>query len=133
MFLHFAYIFAEYEVELPFIDYFLGLKFCKRMHLNISCYLIGSIWTCLTAMYRVLYIKGPNWIKCKIGEKSFLYTILILGLCLILSLASLLVFADEESLTLKLCNHQARTYLEILNSYKVKQNSDNNISYFLIF
>ncbi len=106
---------------------FPGFKFCKGMHFNISCYLIGSIWISLTAIYRVLYIKGPNWIKNKIGEKRLLNSILFIGLCLVFTFASLLVFSDEESLTLKLCNHHAGTYLEILSSYKVQQNSAYNI------
>ena len=73
----------------------------------------------MTGILRVLYIKCPNWLKYQIGERRFLAIALSLGILLTLIFGSLLVYSDEDSLTIKICTHKAGTFLEILTSYKV--------------
>jgi hypothetical protein len=90
------------------------------MHFNINIHNVGNIsWSCLIAIYRVLYLKAQTWVKFQIGENRLLLLFIILGLSVTLSFGFLLVVIDEESITLKFCNHHDYTYLDILNYHKV--------------
>ena len=103
-----------------FKSHFLGFSFCNGLQLNISFYIVGSIsWGSLTALHRVLYIQANNWVKHKVGEFRFLYCVMILGVVLTLVFGFFLAFSDDESLTLKMCNHHAEKFLAVSQSYKV--------------
>ena len=48
---------------------FSGITFCKAMQLNMSIYMAGTIiWSCLTALTRVLYIKVTSWVRFRKRE-----------------------------------------------------------------
>jgi hypothetical protein len=99
---------------------FLGFSFCNGLQLNISFYIAGSIsWGSLTAFHRVLYIQANNWVKHKVGEFRFLYCVMILGVVFTAVFGFFLAFSDDESLTLKICNHHAEEFLAVSHSYKV--------------
>jgi hypothetical protein len=53
------------------------------------------------------------------GERRMLMIMVLVGFPIVFCLSYLLVFIDDESLTLKMCNHHSQTYVEITRSYKV--------------
>ena len=103
---------------------FSGFTFCKAMQLNMSIYMAGTIiWSCLTALTRVLYIKVTSWVRFRIGETWLLLLLLSSGLVLTATFAVLGTYSDEDSQTVMICNHHGRTYAQVLRDYQVENTS----------
>ena len=97
----------------------LGNQFCKFSNFTGALYIGGSYnWSCLIAVYRVLYIRCQNWMKTQIGVRNLLYLMIFVGTTQILLFASLFQ-NDERNSTMKLCSHLSIEDLAIMDTYKV--------------
>ena len=98
-----------------------GQQFCDWIPLAPCISLTGyMIWSCLLAVYRILYIKAQNWVKYVIGERRLLVVCITVGLSLQLCLSLGIFYFDDESLVAKVCSHYSAEDLQILHLYKVK-------------
>ena len=99
----------------------LGDQFCDWLPVTGCFYLIGqTLWGCVIAVYRILYIKANNWVKYKVGERRLLWNFLIAGIIIHLVFGFCLFYFDDESLQGKTCNQYSGKELEIVLLYKVK-------------
>ena len=98
-----------------------GQQFCDWIPLAGCINLTGYIiWSCLIAIYRILYIKAQKWVKYGIGERRLLVVCITVGLSLQLCLSLGIFYFDDESLVAKVCSHYSAEDLQILHLYKVK-------------
>ena len=97
-----------------------GNNFCNWIPLAGCINLSGGyIWSCLIAIYRILYIRAQQWVKYKIGERRLLTGFIYIGFVLQLMLSLTIFYFDDESLVGKACNHYSADDLEIMLQYKV--------------
>jgi hypothetical protein len=97
-----------------------GDLFCLWFPLSGLILLTGSsIWSCLIAVFRILYIKKHNWVKYTVGENNLSVLLLIAGISLQMLTTFLLFFFDDESVQTKLCSQLSLQDLEIWTLYKV--------------
>ena len=83
-------------------------------------YLSGmSVWSCLIAFYRIVYIKKQNWIDSFLGDKKFLTLLLLTGAMLSFSMSYFLAFYDYEGVNIKLCTQFSKEDIETLQLIKV--------------
>jgi hypothetical protein len=98
----------------------MGSEFCDWLPATGCFYLIGqSLWGCLIAIFRILYIKAHNCVKYKIGEKRLLWIFLFTGITVHSTVGFFLFYFDDESLQGKTCNQYSGKELEIVLLYKV--------------
>ena len=82
--------------------------------------LTGSVvWSCLLAIYRILYIKCETFVKFGIGERRLFKLFVFLGFTLQAGSTFILFLSDEENLTVKICNHYTTEDIKIMQIYKV--------------
>ena len=99
-----------------------GDKFCHWFQLIPAVVLTGSVvWSCLLALYRIIYIKFETFVKFGIGERRLLLMFVFIGITLQAVSSYSLFISDEENLTVKLCNHYSTEDIQILKMYKVKK------------
>ena len=99
----------------------LGDQVCHWLPLSGCINLVGYlVWSCLIAIYRILYIKAQDWVKFTIGERRLLVIILIFGLLLHGSIAGTMFYHDDENITGRACSHYSVKDLEITLDYKVR-------------
>ena len=67
----------------------------------------------------MMYIKGHDWVKYKIGETRLLVSMVFLGLFLNMWVALILVEHDHQSVLSKMCNHYSERTIETLEQYQV--------------
>ena len=97
-----------------------GENFCRKLPLVPAFSLTASIvWSCLLALYRILFIKFDTWVKFGIGEKRLLRICVFLGVVAQVSCSFLLFYFDEENLTVKICSFYSSEDLRIIRDYKV--------------
>jgi hypothetical protein len=83
-------------------------------------YLSGAtVWSCLIAVYRILYIRAQNWVQSHFGDKTFLSILLVCGLAISFVLSCLLAFFDHEGVNIKLCTQLTTEGIDILQTLKV--------------
>ena len=98
-----------------------GEKFCHWFQLIPVVVLTGSVvWSCLLALYRIIYIKFETFVKFGIGEKRMLLLFVFIGFTLQAGSSYSLFISDEENLTVKICNHYSTEDIQIMKMYKVK-------------
>ena len=106
----------------------LGDLFCDWIPATGCFYLIGqSLWGCIIAVYRILYIKAYNWVKYKIGEKRLLWIFLTTGILIHLIIGFCLFLFDDESLIGKVCNQYSGKELEIQLMFQVINDKVNSL------
>ena len=99
-----------------------GQQFCDWIPLPGCISLTGYIiWSCLIAIYRILYIKAQTWIKYRIGERRLLVVCIIVGLALHFCLSLGIFYFDDESLMGKFCTYYSAEDLHILQMYNVSK------------
>ena len=116
----------------PLLDIF-GAQFCEWIDLPGNIYMTGSfLWSALTAIYRVLFIRATTWIRRKNNEKRVLVICLTLGFVLHILLALWMTKYDAWSGFEKLCTHYSNDEINIMLAYQVdKQNWYQK--YFIVF
>ena len=107
----------------PLLDIF-GAQFCEWIDLPGNIYMTGFfLWSALTAIYRVLFIRATTWIRRKNNEKRVLVICLTLGFVLHIPLALWMTKYDAWSGFEKLCTHYSNDEINIMLAYQVdKQN-----------
>ena len=106
-------------IPFPLLDVF-GAQFCEWIDLPGNIYISGSfLWSALTAIYRVLFIKATTWIRRKNNEKIVLVVCLTLGFTLQLPIALWLTKYDSWSSFEKLCTHYSNEKINIQLAYQV--------------
>ena len=102
---------AVFNLDYPVRDLF-GEDFCQWMKVPGYIYLTGAvIWSCLTAIYRVTYIRGNKLIE---GEKGLLSLTILVGVLLTIIMSVALFFYEQDSFIGKLCRHSKTPLNEIL-------------------
>jgi hypothetical protein len=98
----------------------LGESFCDWIPLLGCLSNIGSvIWSCLLAVYRIVYIKAQNWVNYKAKQKRLLIIFLAFGLILQFSTSCFVFVMDDETVMAKICSHHTEEDIEIMRNYKV--------------
>ena len=97
-----------------------GSTFCDWLPLGGCLSLSGYVqWSCLVAIFRVLYIKAQTWVKYRVGEKRLLVYFILAGMMGQFCLAGVMFYHDDESVTGKACNHFSAQDLQIFLEYQV--------------
>ena len=96
-----------------------GTRFCEWFDLPVCMYLVGSfLWSSITAMYRIMYIKGSKYFDVKKNEKKLLIICLTFGFSLHVPLSLWLTKFDYWSSFEKLCTHQSNEEIDIRLAYQ---------------
>lgn len=94
--------------------------FCEWIDLPGCVYIVGAtVWTSFIAFFRIIFIKGQNWLKFRVGEKRLLRTLLVVGTIFHLGGGLLLAALDDNSVVGKMCLHYSTQEVEILHSHQV--------------
>jgi hypothetical protein len=119
MFLTLNILSKLFAIAIPVpLENIFGKTFCEWYDLPGSIYLMGSyVWSCLTAVYRLIYIVGSNWMKKVFGEKELLNVMLVVGLVLHSFLAVWVATFDPRNSSEKLCGHHSNAEIAVLNVY----------------
>jgi hypothetical protein len=100
----------------------LGSYFCGVTEFIATAYIMGmTTWGCYIALFRVLFIKVHAWLKNCIGVGNFLWLLLTVGVLQNIVITALALYADDESIVKRFCNHLSIKDLEILDDYQVIQ------------
>ena len=107
----------------PLTDIF-GSAFCEWIDFPGTFYIAGSaVWSTMTAIYRILFIKATDWIRRNNHEQNVLVLCLLTGFTLHLSMALWLTMFDPWSAFEKLCTHRSNEEIGILLEYQVSESN----------
>jgi hypothetical protein len=96
-----------------------GKTFCEWIDLPGCIYLVGSyIWSCLTAIYRILLLKAQTWVN-EFGEFKLLSIFLMFGTFLLISSSLWLAMFDYRSISQRMCFHYSIEEAYLFQTYQV--------------
>jgi hypothetical protein len=104
------------------ISHLLGSDFCLVTEFVAISYIIGmTTWGCYIAFFRVLYIKAHTWLKNGIGVGNLLWLLLTIGVLQTILIGIMSVYADDESIVKRFCNHLSIKDIKIMEDYQVRK------------
>ena len=107
-------------IPFPLAEIF-GSNFCEWTDMPGCFYISGSyIWSSLTAIYRILYLKASHFVNNVVGERNLLNIMLIFGFVAQITPTIWLTIFDFQSSSEKLCSHHTTEEIIIIQTYKVK-------------
>ena len=114
--LNILYTLSVLHLPFPLIA-IIGDEGCNWTDLMGTFYLIGqTVWSCLIAIYRILFIKYPHVFKYGIKESKFVILLSALGHVFIAHTAFTIAYFDKGILY-KICTHQS--VIEVIIIIKV--------------
>ena len=107
-------------IPFPPVD-IVGSTFCEWIDFPGTFYIVGSaVWSAMTGIFRVLFIKATDWIRRDKNEKKVLFFCLLVGSFLHFTLSLWRASFDSWSAYEKLCTHRSNEEINIMLAYQVK-------------
>jgi hypothetical protein len=104
------------------IGQLIGSDFCLVTEYVATSYIIGmTTWGCYIAFFRVLFIKAHTWLKNGIGVVNLLWLLLTIGVLQTILIGIITVYADDESIVKRFCNHLSIIDIKIMEDYQVRK------------